>query len=81
MKSELRRKICLMTKKLSERYHLEHLIENEEIYKQIVKNDADNFLITPGEVDQWWSFIKKLHKAFDSGRHPLDIRINENYDF
>lgn len=82
MNSELRRKICLMTKKLSETYYLEHLLTDEEIYKQIVKNDAENFLIEECDVDTWWTFIKKLHKSFDKGLHPNDVRLNiDDYDF
>lgn len=82
MNDELRRKICYLSKYLSHNYELDRLKRNDDLYRMIVKNDAENFLITGDEVDDNWLFIKKVHRVFDSGLHPTDIRnLGNDYDF
>lgn len=82
MNDELRRKICYLSKYLSHNYELVRLKRNDDLYRMIVKNDAENFLITGDEVDDNWLFIKKVHRVFDSGLHPTDIRnLGDGYDF
>lgn len=82
MENETRRKMNALAKWSSKEYDFNNIIRNDELYKMIIKNDADNFLISESEIDEHWIYFKQLHRMWSTGYHPADVRnFNGDYDF
>jgi hypothetical protein len=63
-------------------YDFTNIIRNEEMYKLIVKHEAENFLLTSNEIDENWIEFKKWHRMFATGLDPKDVRnLEGDYDF
>ena len=85
MTNELRRKLNLLGKNLSDNFKYEKITEKQDLYLLIMISEGENFLLSKEEVCENFQYIDKMNRCYYTGLYPGDIRTikkeGDSYDF